>query len=376
MPNRRDILKTGVLGAAAAASGLPLLTSPARATTGPTQPLDILILGGTGFIGPHMVREALRRRHSVTLFNRGKTNEQLFPDLETIVGDRNNGLDGLEGRQWDVVIDNSGYVPRHVRDSARLLAPRVSRYVFISTVAVYADFTRDRDEDSALATIADESIEQVTRETYGALKALCEAAVHEELDSERVTVLRPTYICGPGDHTDRFTWWPVRVARGGEMLWPGRPEDPIQTIDVRDVANFTIDCVEQAISGTYNLATEERGYSMGDLLTDSRAISAADVEAIWISEAFARSAGETLPVKNQGAFPIWRPQRGPDAASGQFISTAARQAGLDSRPVRETIRDLMSWWETLPAERSNNPRAGIPPEFEAELITRWKQDHA
>lgn len=376
MPNRRDVIKASVLASAAASAGLQLLASPVRAATAPSSPLDILVLGGTGFIGPHMVREALRRGHSVTLFNRGKTNDDLFPDLETIIGDRNNGLDGLKGRQWDVVIDNSGYVPRHVRDSAKLLAPNVHQYLFISTVAVYADFTRDQDESAMVATIADESTEQVTRETYGALKALCETAVEEEIGEQRMTVLRPTYICGPGDHTDRFTWWPVRSARGGEMLWPGRPADPIQIIDVRDLANFTIDCVEQETLGVYNLATVEGRYSMGDLLADCQAVNATEVDDIWISESFAATVGEALPARNQGAFPIWRPQQGPDASGGQFIASAARQAGLHNRPVRETIRDVMSWWETLPAERTGTPRAGIPPDLEAEFIARWKRQNA
>ena len=238
--NRRDFIKAGALGAAALTSGILTLPSPAEANTG-HEPLDILILGGTGFIGPHMVREALRRGHSVTLFNRGRTGAGLFPDLETIKGDRNNGLDGLRGRQWDVVIDNSGYVPRHVRDSAELLAPNVSHYLFVSTVSVYASFTSDADEQSPLATIPDETVEQVTGETYGALKALCETAVRDVAGVDRSTVLRPTYICGPGDHTDRFTWWPVRTSRGGEMLWPGRSGDQIQIIHHSDARAFLHD---------------------------------------------------------------------------------------------------------------------------------------
>ncbi len=342
----------------------------------PPRPLDILILGGTGFIGPHMVSEALRRGHSVTLFNRGRTNNALFPDLETIKGDRDNGLDGLKGRQWDVVIDNSGYVPRHVRDSARLLAPNASHYLFVSTVSVYASFTADIDERSPLATIADATVEQVTGETYGALKALCESAVMQEVGAERTTILRPTYICGPGDRTDRFTWWPVRTARGGEMLWPGQPGDHIQIIDVRDFGNFTIHCVEQKVAGIYNTATPERGYSIGQLLTDCQSVTATDVDAVWVDEAFALAANQNQPVKNHGAFPVWHPQRGPDATAAQVISEAARNAGMFNRPVRETVRDLLSWWQTLPEERTSKLQAGVTPEYEAELIARWKQQQA
>lgn len=368
--SRRDIIKAGALGAAAMSSGV--LALPARASTG-HEPLDILVLGGTGFIGPHMVREALRRGHSVTLFNRGRTNNKLFPDVETIKGDRNNGLDGLAGRRWDVVIDNSGYVPRHVRDSAKLLAPNVSHYLFVSTVSVYADFTTDIDEASLLATIPDETVEQVTGVTYGALKALCEKAVLQEVGEGQSTILRPTYICGPGDHTDRFTWWPVRTARSGEMLWPGQPGDHIQIIDVRDFANFTIDCVENGTAGTFNTATPEHGYTMGDLLTDCQAVTASAVDDIWVDEAFALAANQNQPASNYGAFPVWHPQRGPDAMPAQVISAAARNAGLYSRPVRETLRDLMSWWATLPDERTSKLQAGLLPEFEAELIAQWKK---
>ena len=370
--NRREFIKAGALGAAALSTGVLGLPSSSAADT-EHKPLDILVLGGTGFIGPHMVREALRRGHSVTLFNRGRTDNKVFADLETIKGDRNNGLDGLEGRQWDVVIDNSGYVPRHVRDSARLLGPNVAHYLFVSTVSVYADFTSDAPESAPLATIADATVEQVTGETYGALKALCEQAVMQEVGAERTTVLRPTYICGPGDRTDRFTWWPVRTARGGEMLWPGQPGDYLQIIDVRDLANFTVDCVEQKIAGTFNTATPESGYTMGELLADCRAVTAAEVQDIWVDEAFALAAGRNSPVRNHGAFPVWHPQRGPDAMGAQFVAGAAREAGMQTRPVRETIRGLLDWWNTLPGERTSNLQAGLPAEYEAELIASWKE---
>jgi len=373
--NRREFIKASALGAAALSTGaLSLVSStPARAAQ---QSLDVLILGGTGFIGPHMAREALRRGYSVTLFNRGRTNNTLFPDLEKIKGDRNNGLDGLRGRRWDVVIDNSGYLPRHVRDSAALLAPNVSHYLFVSTASVYESFTQDIDEDSAVGTLADKATEERTAATYGPLKALCETAVREELGDERTTVLRPTYICGPGDHTDRFTWWPVRTQRGGEMLWPGQPVDHVQIIDVRDFANFTIDCVEQRIAGTYVTATPERSYAMGDLLADCQAVTASSVDATWVGEDFALAASQRMPAGNWGAFPVWHPQRGNQAMGAQFISGNAREAGLHNRPVRETIRDVMSWWATLPAERTSVPKAGLPPEYEAELIALWHKDHA
>jgi 2'-hydroxyisoflavone reductase len=242
--DRRRFLKTGLLGSVAVAAGCaPEADTQQEKIAGPPDPLKILILGGTGFIGPHMVREALRRGHEVSLFNRGRTNNELFPDLKLFKGDRNNGLQSLEGGQWDVVVDNSGYVPRHVEDSAGLLAPVVSHYLYVSTISVYDISAAPITEESPLATMEDETVEEVTGETYGPMKALCEQRVTAELGADRTTILRPTYICGPGDRTDRYTYWPVRTMRGGEMLWPGTPEDNIQIIDVRDFANFTVDCL-------------------------------------------------------------------------------------------------------------------------------------
>lgn len=330
--------------------------------------LSVLVLGGTGFIGPHMVRELLRRGHSVTLFNRGRSNSGLFPDLETIKGDRDGGLQGLEGRRWDAVVDNSGYVPRHVRDSARLLAKNTNRYLFVSTLSVYADFTIRNDEDSPLATIADESIEEVTGETYGALKVLCEKRAAAEIGNDRLTILRPNYIAGPGDHTDRFSYWPIRTRKGGAMIWPGTPGDTIQLIDVRDLANFVRDCLEQDISGTYNMTNPAGAYTMGMLLDDCQVLTAATVEPVWISEAFAYEQG----LIGGRDLPIWHPSTGPQAGSGGFSAERALEAGLQNRPERETLRDILSWWDTLPAERTAKPRAGLDAEREAELIAAWR----
>lgn len=363
---RRDFIKAGALGAAVAATGVPAvgLAVDMPKKQKKHMPLDILILGGTGFIGPHMVSEALRRGHSVTLFNRGRTNNALFPDLETIKGDRDGGLDGLKGRQWDVVIDNSGYVPRHVQDSARLLAPNVGRYLYISTVAVYADLATAGDEDAPLATIDDETIEEVTWQTYGPLKALCEKRVAAEIDSENLTILRPTYICGPGDHTDRFSYWPIRTRKGGEMLWPGSPDDFIQIVDVRDLANFTIDCLDRDIAGTFNTVNRPQSYTMGNLLEDCVAVTAAEIAPVWIEEDFLKAndlnPGSQLPIWNGSAEPFG------------FGADRALAAGMHMRPERETARDLLVWWDTLPEERRAQPKAGPSAEKEAAVIAAWK----
>jgi 2'-hydroxyisoflavone reductase len=326
------------------------------------------VLGGTGFLGPHMVREALRRGHKVTLFNRGRSNSTLFPDLETIKGDRDNGLDGLKGRSWDAVLDNSGYVPRHVQDSARLLAKHCDRYVYTSTVSVYADFSIQNLESSPLATIADETIEEVTGETYGPLKALCEKRVTSEIAADKLTIIRPTYVCGPGDHTDRFSYWPIRTRKGGEMIWPGKPSDVIQIIDVNDLANFTLDCVDRKLSGAFNAVDPAGEYTMGDLLADSQAITATSVDPVWISEEFVYEK----ELAGSRALPIWSPTGGEHGGSGTFSGVAARAAGLHNRPERETARNLLTWWDTLSEERRTNMKAGLSAEREAELISLWK----
>ncbi len=358
--NRREFIKASVLGGAAAATGVLAGSAQAAGHKSSKKSLNILILGGTGFIGPHMVREALRRGHSVSLFNRGRTNNELFPDLETIKGDRGGDLEGLKGGKWDVAIDNSGYIPRHVENSATLLSDVVEHYLFISTISVYATFADPMDEDSPLGTIENETVEEVTGETYGPLKVLCEKRAATAMGDDRLTILRPTYICGPGDHTDRFSYWPIRTSKGGPMLWPGGPEYPTQIIDVRDLANFTIDCVERKTAGTFNTVTPRGSYNFGQFLEDSQAVSATEVEPIWIDEAFIEA--------NDVAFPVWHPLSGPFANVSNVSGERARAAGLHNRPVRETIRDLLAWWETLPDERTAAIKAGPSMEREAELI--------
>ena len=361
--DRRSLIKAGLVGTAAAAT-VPLRASASDRCNEDIPKMNMLVLGGTGFIGPHMVREALRRGHSVTLFNRGRSNASLFPDLKTLVGDRDPdkgaGLSALENGKWDAVIDNSGYIPRHVKASAKLLGHSVKQYIYISTISVYETFSTANYENSPLAKIQDESVEEVTGETYGPLKALCEKRAAQAIKSSKLTILRPTYICGPGDHTDRFSYWPVRTLRGGKMLWPGRREDMTQIIDVRDLANFTIDCVERRISGTYNTVTPEGGYSMGDLHDDCLAVSAADMQAVWVSKQFIErhDAGRY--------FPVWAPMDS-DYAGLPFVNGAkAREAGLNNRPICETVRDTIDWWRTLPEDREL--RAGLSPEREAELL--------
>ena len=238
--------------------------------------MRILFIGGTRFLGRHLVESALARRDEVTLFNRGKSNPDLFPHLETIVGDRERDVNSLEGRIWDAVVDTSGYVPRIVRLSAEVLKNNVGRYVFISSISVYSDFKKiGIDESDPVGTIEDQTVEEITGETYGPLKALCEQAV-QEIYKERALIVRPGLIVGPHDPTDRFTYWPVRVARGGEVLAPERPEVPIQIIDVRDLSDFIIQLIEENASGIYNATGPDYELTLGKLLEVSKQVSGSD----------------------------------------------------------------------------------------------------
>lgn len=358
--NRREVLRAGLLAALSGASPLSLAAA--------ARPLRILILGGTGFIGPHFVETARRQGHSVTLFNRGKRNPDLFPGIETLLGDRDGELGALEGRDWDAVIDNSGYVPRHVRLSAGLLSGHVGRYLFISSISVYASFTEPgMDEDDAVAALEDESIEEVNGETYGALKALCEQAV-ESIYGNAATIVRPTYIVGPRDTTDRFTYWPVRVARGGEMLAPNSPADPIQIIDVRDLADFVVGCLEHDVAGRYNACSPAGAITMGDVLETSRRVTAADTRFTWVRDDFLESRG----LLETNEIPIWSSPRG-DFRGGSLVSSARAVAqGLRFRPLETTITDTLAWHRLRPEEQRAKLRAGLTAEREAELLAAWK----
>jgi len=367
---RRNFIKAGLVGGTAIAASSTTLPGNARSFDQPgPKPLSILLLGGTGFIGPHMVREALRRGHTVTLFNRGRTNNTLFPDLETLIGDRDGKLDALENRRWDVVIDNSGYVPRHVQDSAELLSDASDYYLFISTISAYASLAEPLDEDAPLATMEDETIEEVTGATYGPLKALCEQRATAAFGADRSSIIRPTYICGPGDHTDRYSWWPIRSAEGGKMLWPGSRDDLTQIVDVRDLATFTIDMVEKRLTGAYNAVTPAGEFSMGDMLDDCQAITGNKVEPVWVPHDFLD--GKELGDR-RNPLPIWN-RPGPESAGfGKISGERAVAAGLRNRPSRETARDTLVWWQTQSAERHAAIRAGLPPEIETRLLAEWE----
>jgi len=384
---RRQFLQASLAGGAALMSGCVRSGNEpdeSRRVSRNNQSLRILILGGTGFIGPHMVHEALRRGHEVSLFNRGRTNRTLFPDLELLVGDRNNGLDALNGRKWDAVVDNSGYIPRHVADSAQLLSSAVSHYIYVSSVSAYAAMSgnstaadyhdveiANTEYDSPLVSMPDETIEEVTSETYGPLKVLCEKAATEAMGEDRTTILRPTWIAGPGDNTDRFTYWPVRVSRGGEMLVPGTPADQIQIVDVRDLANFVVDSLEQQITGIYNMVNPPGTYSMGQFMTDCQALTASDTSRTWVDLPFI----EQHDLYAGGELPIWAPMSGDTRSDALVNGDRSFAKGMRTRPERETVRDILQWWPTLPEDRRNNIRAGLGAEREAEMLAAWHEQN-
>lgn len=327
-------------------------------------PMRILILGGTGFIGPHLVERARERGHTLTLYNRGKTNSGLFPDIEQLHGDRNEpgGLDVLADREWDVAIDTNGYFPKQARASCKLLAPSVRSYCFISSVSVYADFSKTgMAEDAPLAQSGVDDAPRITGENYGAFKALCEAAAEQNFPG-RALLIRPGYIVGPGDPTDRFTYWPVRVARGGALCAPGRPADPVQFIDVRDLAAFTIGALEQRKAGAYNATGPAAPLGLGTLIERCAARTSAKIETHWADEALLASA------KLSEVYPIWSPPTGESAGYGAIDVRKALRDGMTLRPLDETIDATLAWWNELPAERRAQLRAGPSAEQEQALL--------
>lgn len=331
--------------------------------------MKILILGGTGFLGPAIVEVATARGHTLTLFNRGKTRPQLFPDILKLQGDRDPkkepGLKALEGGQWDAVFDDCGYYPRMVKASADLLAPNVKQYVYISSISCYAkNDVEGADETAELATMSDPTVETMGKDfgNYGPLKTLCEQAAEKAMPG-RVTVVRPGYIVGPGDPTDRFTYWPVRFARGGEVLVPGAPTDPIQIIDVRDLAQWLVKLVEEKTIGTFNACGPEGRMPWGQVIEACQAVGAKDAHAHWVKL-------EELEKLGPLEFPIWSPYAGEAKGFHTWSNARAVKAGLKFRSVKDTVKDTLDWFRTLPAERQEKLKAGLSAAAEAEALAK------
>lgn len=372
--SRRELLKLGAIATAATAlPGLAAAVAPDPVGKA-AKPLRILILGGTGFTGPFQVNYALARGHRVTLFNRGKRPSPEWPgEVEQLHGDRDTGdLKALQGRDWDVCIDNPTSLPFWVRDVGKVLKGRVGHYLFISTISVYADGARHgMTEDAPLApyTGKDAMAETMTslradvEHLYGPLKALSEAEARTQF-GERVTIVRPGYIVGPRDETDRFTYWPLRVAQGGEMLVPGDGSDPVQIIDGRDLAEWMIRLAEAGTLGTFNAVGPDYRMSTDAMLYGCQAVTGGAVKFTHVTPAFLDT--------NKVDLPIWVPgSDSPYAGYGDVSNARAIQAGLTFRPLATTVADLLAWFRALPEERQANLRAGISREREAQLLRDW-----
>ena len=357
MTTRRQFIGASAALISATKAGATTMLDPAKNT------LDILFLGGTGFIGPHQINYALDRGHNVTMFNRGRRSGLYGERVEELIGNRDarldDGLKALAGkRRWDVVVDNSGYVPRHVRDTAELLKGRCGRYLYTSTVAVY-DFEKSQtlDNSGPLLAAPEPATEQVTGETYGPLKAECDRIV-QEVYGAAATIVRPTFIVGPGDSTDRFTYWVERFHRGGDIVCPAGPELETQWIDVRDLCHWIITLAENDTPGIFNGVGPASVITTEQVMHGLRAFSAAPARLHWPSSTLLEEMGFDTPMF--GFSPV----------SLHVDASAAVAAGLRYRSLADTVRDTHEWWQSQPAERRSAPRGWPSAEAEVAVLGR------
>jgi len=347
---------TGMVGAA---SRRKIVASPPV--------LRILVLGGTGFIGPYQVQYALDRGHAITLFNRGRTNPHLFPGVEKLVGDRASDLSALERRRWDAVIDNSATDPTWVARSAELLREAVGTYLFVSTRSVYYDTSRvPMTVDAPVFSYENTTVEPGGRLPYGLSKALAEEEARKHF-GEQALIVRPSLIVGPGDLTDRFTYWPVRIERGGEVLAPGDGTDPVQIIDARDLSEWMIRLIEQRAGGTYNALGPQTPRSFAELIHGIKAVTTSEARFTWVDTDFLR-AHDVQPYREM---PVWMPARDGREGFGRFDISREVALGLTFRPLAVTARDTLDYYHAQPAERQERLRAGITAEREAEVLRLW-----
>jgi 2'-hydroxyisoflavone reductase len=368
---RRQFIKISAAAGATVALGTRLASLCAEKVV---KPLRILILGGTGFTGPYQIHYALSRGHKVTTFNRGKTHPGETPaEVEQLVGDRNGKLDALKNRQWDVVIDNPTTLPAWVRDAAQILKGKVERYVFISTISVYGEVKQGVDESAPLAKYEGpdpyketlEAMKASGYKTYGSLKALSEKEA-EKWFPGKTLIVRPGLIVGPRDETDRFTYWPVRIDRGGEVLASGNPNDPVQFIDARDLAEWTIRMIENGETGIYNATGPAKPLGIGGMLDGIKEAEKSNASFIWVNEEFLTQQ----KVEPWSDMPVWT---GAESGMARTNISRALAKGLTFRPLADTARDTLAWFKSLPQDRQSKMRAGLTPEREAEVLNAWKK---
>jgi 2'-hydroxyisoflavone reductase len=374
---RRTFIKVSALAGSAITFGVK---GSRAADSKAVKPLRILILGGTGFTGPFQVRYALERGHKVTVFNRGKTHPGELPEgVEQLIGDRNGQLDALKDRKWDVAIDNPTTLPVWVRDAAQVLKGNVDRYVFISTISVFADNSKPNDEKAALAKYEGPDPMKETMDAvkasgfrlYGPLKALSEAEA-EKWFPGKALIIRPGLIVGPGDQTDRFTYWPVRIDRGGEVLAPGNPKDPVQFIDGRDLAEWTIRVIEDGATGVYNATGPAQELGVGDMLGGIKTALKSDASFTWVPADFL----EEQKVSPWSDMPVWIPPASEEGALSRTVIKKALDRGLTFRPLEITARDTVGWFKSQPADRQAKLHSGLTPEREKEVLDAWKAKQA
>ncbi len=324
--------------------------------------MNILILGGTVFLGRQLVKSASDRNHEVTLFNRGIRNPDLFPDIEKLRGDRNGNLDSLKGRTFDAVIDTSGHLPKSVRRSAEILKDS-GHYIFISSISAYKDFSRNgMNEDAETATVTDGNIDEMTMENYGALKAMCEKEA-EEVFKDRALNIRPGLIVGENDWSDRFTYWIHRIDRGGKVLAPDAKKSHTQFIDVKDLADWIIRMAEGKKSGLYNATGPDYNLTLEKLFDECKKVSGNGAEIEWVSEKFLLDEN----VAPWTEIPLWVPEE-EQGVNNVDVSKAIGD-GLTFRALAQTIKDTIEFDRT---RKDHTLRAGLKPERENELLKIWE----
>ncbi len=364
MTTRRDFLRTSaVAGWRRAHRGIaPAFAFNPVVPVG-AAPLDLLVLGGTGFIGPHLVRHAVTRGHRVTIFTRGRHQADLPESVTRLEGDRNGKLGALEGKKWDAVIDDSATNPDWVRQSAQLLKDSAGQYLFTSSTGVYYPYLK-RGIDESGPVHYDPQDAKNEDEAYGVAKARCERETQRAF-GDRAIIVRPTYIVGPGDTSDRFPYWPVRLARGGEVLAPGKHDDPSQFIDVRDLAEFMIRLIEEKKSGAYNAAGPRKAITAPEFYEAARVALRAEATFTYVDDYdFLSEHGITEAIP-------WAMLRGNDYGMMSVTTDRAIAAGLTFRPLETTVRDTLAWWPSVSEARRMKPHFTITPEQENKALAAW-----
>ena len=367
---RRQLTKLGLISLGGVGALTVTGSENVQAKKLPQQGLKILVLGGTGFLGPHIVRHAMSQGHTVTLFNRGKTGPRQLPDVETLIGNRNNNLKALQNRKWDIVIDTSASIPQWVAASTKLLKPNVGHYIYISSTSVYKDWSLpDMDESSPIYAIDGPDVADFTPfERYGANKVACENEVRK-LFPEQNTIIRSDTLVGPGDRQHfRYTSWIKRAAENDELLAPGRKDAYVQYVDARDLGQWIVHCLEKSVHGTFTATSPGSSYTMENMIDDCLKASQSSPQVVWVDSEFLLS-------RDIFDIPFWVPDPAGHGGVGRFNTSKAQQNGFKSRPRIDTARDVYKWYSHL-SEKRQDFKVGLSKSQEQQLIADWKKHSA